>query len=330
MTPSLPLPKPKRPRERIVLPGGAGYLGRLVTNYFVRQGYEIVVLTRRALPDQEGVRYAAWDGETLGDWAQYFEGAAAIINLAGRTVNCRYNAKNRQEIYDSRLRSTQVVGEAVARCASPPQLWMNSSSATIYRYADDRPMDEATGEIGTGFSVDVCRKWEKTFFDAPAPHTRKVALRSAMVFGRGEGGVFQACENVVKRGLGGTLGSGNQMVSWIHHLDFARSLHWIIEQEELQGPINIASPSPLPNREFMRTFRAMCQQKVGLPAARWMLEIGALFLQTETELLLKSRWVVPGRLRDSGFQFLYPEWSRALEDIVRGADPGALPLSQEA
>lgn len=304
----------------LVLPGGFGYIGRLLTDYFTRAGYSVIILSRQPRTADSSARIVRWDGETLGDWANEFENAAAVINLAGRTVNCRYNTVNRQQIYDSRLHSTHVIGEAIARCASPPKIWINSSSATIYRHALDRPMDEATGEIGTGFSVDVCQKWEKTLADAPTPHTRKVALRSAMVFGRGEGGVAEAFLNLTRRGLGGTLGDGKQFVSWIHAEDFARSIAWIMAHEDLEGPVNCASPNPLPNAQFMRTLRAVCRQRIGLPAPRWMLEIGAFFLRTETELLLKSRRVVPGKLLASGFTFSYPEIRAALEEIVHGSN----------
>jgi uncharacterized protein (TIGR01777 family) len=175
--------------------------------------------------------------------------------MAGRSVNCRYNEANKREIYDSRLNSTRVIGEAIARCENPPRLWINSSSATIYRHAEDRAMDEATGEIGEGFSVDVCRKWEQALNDSPTPQTRKVALRTAMVFGKDKRGVMDAFLTLAKRGLGGTLGPGNQFVSWIHAADFARATQWIIEHEKLNGPINCASPNPIRNREFMRTLR---------------------------------------------------------------------------
>jgi uncharacterized protein (TIGR01777 family) len=307
-------------RNRIILPGGGGFLGRHLAGFFVAQGYEVVVLSRRARPDVPGNRYLVWDGRALGPWATAFEGARAVINLAGRTVNCRYTAKNRQEIYDSRLQSTAVIGQAIAACAAPPPVWVNSSSATIYRDADDRPMDEATGELGTGFSVDVCRKWEAALDAAPTPRTRKVALRSAMVFGPGEGGVFEAFRRVVALGLGGTLGRGSQFVSWIHVRDFCRAVQFIMEDDRpnpLQGPVNVASPHPVTNRQFMRIFRQACHKRLGLPATRWLLEIGAFFLRTETELLLKSRQVVPGRLLASGFQFEFPDLKSALEDVVR-------------
>lgn len=305
---------PKTPT--IVIPGGAGYLGQTLAQYFMRHSIPVVILSRHVRPAAALVKYVRWDGATLDRWAEEFAGAAAIINLAGRSVNCRYDEANKQEIYASRLASTKVIGAAIEDCAVPPPVWLNASSATIYRHAEDRAMDEATGEIGDGFSVDVCQQWEQAFAAAPTPHTRKVALRAAMVFGRGAGGVFEAFHNIVKLGLGGTLGKGTQFVSWIHAEDFCRAVRCVIEHKELAGAVNLSSPHPLPNAEFMRIFRAVCRQPIGLPAAEWMLEAGAFFLRTETELLLKSRRVVPGRLLAAGFEFRYPTFTDALRAIV--------------
>lgn len=302
--------------QKIVIPGGSGYLGRGLAAYFVERGARVVVFSRSAADEQAGVTTVAWDGRTLGPWAAELEDADAVINLAGRSVNCRYNAKNRRAIYASRLDSTRVLGAAIAQAAHPPKLWINSSSATIYRDAYDRPMDELSGEIGSGFSVDVCQQWERTFFEAPAPHTRKVALRSAMVFGTGRGGVMEAFQMIVRLGLGGTLGSGKQFVSWVHLDDFIASIQWLMDHPALDGPINVAAPNPRTNVDFMRILRLVSGQPVGLPATRWMLEIGAFFLRTETELLLKSRRVVPTRLLASGFQFRYPELYPALDNII--------------
>ncbi len=300
---------------RIIIPGGTGFLGHHVSAYFAAQNYEVVVLTRSPKPDSVA-RQVAWDGAMLGSWAQEFDGAVAVINLAGRTVNCRYNEKNKREIYDSRLRSTAVIGKAIEQCAAPPPVWINSSSATIYRYAEDRAMDEETGEIGEGFSVDVCQQWEKALAEATTPHTRKIALRAAMVFGHGDDGPYAMFHRLVRFGLGGTMGSGNQYISWIHIEDFTRALAWLIAHDELDGAINLSSPNPMPNREFMRLFRAACHQPMGLPATRWMLELGAVFLRTETELPLKSRRVIPRRLLESGFRFEFPTVSKALEHLV--------------
>lgn len=305
----------------IVIPGGAGYLGRLLTAYFTKQGYQIVILSRQQHRGDGLVRHVGWNGQSVCDWAREFEGAIAVINLAGRSVNCRYHAKNKRQIYDSRLLSTKVIGEAISQCTHPPKVWINSSSATIYRHALDRPMDEATGEIGAGFSVDVCLKWEKTLTEADTPQTRKIALRSAMVFGPGSGGVMEAIHRIVKLGLGGKQGAGNQFMSWIHAEDFARIVDWLIEHDGMEGAINCSSPNPLPNAEFMRILREVCRQPIGLPAARWMLEIGAFFLRTETELMLKSRRVVPGKLLQSGYCFKYPQLREALNEIVNEEHP---------
>jgi uncharacterized protein (TIGR01777 family) len=301
--------------DRVVLAGGSGFLGRYLARFFAVSGRDVVIVSRRECAPATRVRWAPWDGVTLGDWRRELDGATAVVNLAGRSVDCRYDERHRQEIYDSRLRTTAVLGEAIAGCAAPPAVWINSSSATIYRDARDRPMDEATGEHGKGFSVDVCEQWEQTFFEAPLPPVRRVALRSALVLGPGEG-AMAAFERIVRLGLGGTLGRGDQMVSWVHVEDFARSVEWLLTHP-LDGPVNCAAPGPLPNREFMAALREAYRQPVGLPAAEWMLEIGAFFLRTETELLLKSRWVLPRRLLEAGFEFRYPDLTSALAQLTR-------------
>ena len=303
---------------KIVLPGGSGYLGRQLEEYLQRNGYEVVVLSRNGDGGDGAARVVRWDGRTAGPWAGELEGAAAVVNLAGKSVNCRYHAANRQAIYASRLESTRAVGEAVGRCEQPPPVWINASSATIYRHAEDRPMDEATGEIGDGFSVDVCHQWERMLWDAPAPGTRKVALRGALVLGPGSGGVMDVFLRLARLGLGGTMGNGRQYVSWVHAEDFCRAVEWILGHAELEGPINCAAPNPVPNRELMATLRKVVGRRVGLPATRWMLEVGAFFLRTETELILKSRRVVPRRLLESGFEFHYPELEAAVRQIVGG------------
>ena len=291
-------------------------MGRPLATHFAEQGCEVVVFSREARGGNGAIRCVPWDGETLGPWAAEFEGAAAVINLSGRSVNCRYNAANRKAIYDSRLNSTRIVGAAIARCVNPPPVWINAASATIYRHAEDRPMDEATGEIGAGFSVDVCQKWERTLAEASTPHTRKVALRSAIVFAAGAGGVMDVLLRLTRLGLGGTMGNGRQYVSWVQGEDFCRSVQWIMEHSELEGPVNCAAPNPIRNRELMALLRKVLGVPVGLPATKWMLEIGAVFLRTETELILKSRWVLPGKLLASGFSFRYPEIEGAVRQIV--------------
>ncbi len=266
-----------------------------------------------------------WDGKTLGDWTSSLEHADVVINLAGRSVNCRYTPGNRRAIKDSRIQPTLLLGQAMTGLVHPPRLWMNASTATIYRHALDRPMDERTGEIGGNehdtpstwrFSIDVATGWEEAFFRAVTSQTRKIALRSAMVMTPDRGGVFGELLQLVRLGLGGTAGSGQQFVSWVHGQDFLRSIEFLIAHEEFEGPVNIAAPNPLPNREFMGALRRAWGTPIGLPAPRWMLELGALFLRTETELILKSRRVVPGRLLQVGFGFQFPSWPAAAEDLV--------------
>jgi uncharacterized protein (TIGR01777 family) len=303
--------------HRIVIPGGTGFIGRKAARHFAALGWDVVVLSRN--PEElpiSGVRTLPWDGRTLGTWAVEIDGAAAILNLAGRSVNCRYHARNKREIYASRLESTRIIGEAIAAAQAPPPVWLNSASATIYRHAEDRPMDELTGELGKGFSVDVCKKWEAALEAAPAPRTRKVALRSAMVFGTGSDGVYGAFRRLARIGLGGTLGPGTQFVSWIHETDFLNAVVWLIDHSTLSGVVNLASPNPMPNREFMALLRREARGlPFGLHADPLMLEIGAFFLRTETELLLKSRRAIPTRLLEDGFTFRYPTLPEACREI---------------
>ncbi len=311
--------------KKIVIPGGGGFIGRHLTRYFADKGWEVVVLSRRRNERQEGARFVWWDGANLDAWVDELEGSDAVINLAGRTVNCRYNKKNRRQIYESRQSSTEVIGEAIADCAAPPSVWFNASSATVYRHSLDRAMDEATGDIDLvepgkprdkwEFSVDVVNRWEAALFDAPTPDTRRIAMRLSMVFGSGKGGVYEAFRSIARFGLAGTQGPGNQYVSWLHVVDFLRMIDWCIENENLEGTINMCSPKPIPNREFLKALREASGARFGLPATSWMLEIGAFFMRTETELLLKSRRVVPGRLIDSGFTFDHPNWPDAAKAI---------------
>jgi uncharacterized protein len=304
---------------RIVIPGGSGQVGTILARHFHAQGHHVTVLARSKHAAPWPV--VMWDG----DWTSTLDGADVLINMSGRSVNCRYTAKNRAEIKESRVATTHLLGQAVTRLAHPPRLWMNASTATIYRHALGRPMDEATGEIGGKeddapstwrFSIDVATSWEQAFFSANVPNTRKVALRSAMVMSPDPGGVFDQLLRLVRFGLGGAAGSGQQFVSWIHDTDFLRCIDYLIAHEELDGPINLAAPNPLPNCEFMQALRQAAGVAIGLPSTRAMLEVGALFLCTETELILKSRRVVPGRLLQSGFRFEFPDWPRAANDLV--------------
>ena len=308
---------------RIVIPGGSGQVGKVLARHFHSQGHHVTVLARE--PKAAPWQVLPWNGRDLESWANAIDGADVVINLAGRNVNCRYTPANRREIVDSRILSTRVVGQAIAQAAKPPTLWMNASTATIYRHALDRPMDESTGELGGNepnapstwrFSIDVATSWEAEFFSAVTPATRKIALRSAMTMSPDPGGIFDTLLKLVRVGLGGKAASGKQFISWIHENDFVRAIDFLIEHHELDGRINVCSPCPLPNKDFMRVLRNAWGTQIGLPATRWMLELGAVFLRTETELILKSRRVVPQRLLDAGFIFNFADWPNAADDLV--------------
>jgi len=309
---------------RIVIAGGSGQVGQILARHFHSHEQTVTVVARHVRPQPWST--VPWDGQHLGDWANELDGCDVVVNLAGRSVNCRYNEANRREIKESRIVTTQLVGAAIARSSKPPKLWMNASTATIYRNAMDQPMDDITGEIGGNepgipstwrFSYDVATSWERAFFEAETPHTRKIALRSAITMSPDRGGAFETLLNLVRLGLGGSSGTGEQFVSWIHDVDFVRALEFLIARTDLDGCINITSPKPLPNRDFMAALRRAYGVPVGLPATDWMLEIGAFFLRTETELILKSRRVVPRRLIDAGFEFQVPDWSTAADDLVQ-------------
>lgn len=306
--------------KRIILAGGSGFLGGVLAAHFQKIGCEITVLTRSPQAARTGIRTVLWDARTPGDWASELEGAAAVINLAGRTVNCRYTARNRRLILESRTLSTQAIGEAIHRCKIPPPVWLNASTATIYRHTFGPPWDESgeiagTPEAKDEFSVAVASAWEKALNDAPTPRTRKVALRAAMVLGLDPNSVFPALRRLARLGLGGRLGHGRQYVSWIHETDFCRAIESLVIHNHFSGPVNLCAPNPVTNAELMQTFRETCGLPFGLPAARWMLEAGAFVLRTETELLIKSRRVIPRRLLASGFTFDFPFLKQALENL---------------
>jgi hypothetical protein len=308
---------------KIVIAGGSGQVGTILARHFHSKGHSVVVLTRRPL--EVPWRTVHWDGCTLGDWVHELDASDVLINLAGRSVNCRYGKTNRRAILDSRVLSTQLLHHGLAALKTPPTVWLNASTATIYRHALDRPMDEETGELGGGesgapdtwnFSIQVAKAWEQVFFSRLTPRTRKVALRSAMTFSPDRGGVFDTLLNLVRHGMGGVISPGTQFVSWIHEVDFIRSIEFLIERTDLAGAVNLASPSPVPNRQFLSSLRTAWGTRIGLPITRWMLDLGTFLLRTESELVLKSRQVVPGRLLRAGFQFMYPEWPDAAQDLV--------------
>lgn len=309
---------------KIVIPGGSGQVGALLVRAFSAEGHEVVVISRSF--ESALARTVAWDGKSDGAWAREIDGADVVINLAGRNVNCRYGAANRRTILQSRVDSVRAVGRAIVAAQRPPRVWLQASTATIYAHTLGRPNDEATGVIGGDepdapdtwrFSIEVAKAWEESAVDFKLPGTRLVLVRSAMTMSPDPGGVFDVLLGLVRRGLGGASGDGRQYVSWIYDRDFVQAVSWLIDHPELAGAVNLSAPEPLPNAEFMRALRTAWGMPVGLPASRWMLELGAVVLRTETELVLKSRRVVPGRLVQSGFAFEFPSWPAAAADLCR-------------
>lgn len=309
--------------KRIILCGGSGQVGQLLARHFVDVGADVVVLGRS---EHDGAgRFVAWDGKTLGDWQREVDGADVVINLAGRSVSCRYTDENLAQMLASRVDSTRVVGRAIAAAASAPRVWLQMSTATIYAHRFDAANDEASGVIGGdepdvpaywANSVNIAVEWERALAAAPTPNTRKVAMRTAMVMTPDRGGVFDTLLGLVRKRLGGRLAGGRQYVSWIHGRDFVRAVELVIARDDMDGAINFAAPAPLPQAEFMAALRRAAGVRVGLPATRWMLAIGAWLMRTDSELVLKSRRVVPLRLIEAGFEFEFADWSTAATDLV--------------
>jgi hypothetical protein len=309
---------------KIILPGGTGQVGAMLARAFTRDGHEVVILGRKPRPNPVH-RTIKWDARTLGPWCAELEGADVVVNLAGRSVNCRYTAANRRAIVDSRVESTRIVGEAIRRAARPPRVWLQASTATIYAHRFDAPNDEATGLLGGSepgvpetwrFSIEVATGWERTALEAqPLPQTRLVLLRSAITLSPDPGGAFALLLLLVRLGLGGRAGNGRQYISWIHEVDFVRAIQWLIGHDTESGPVNLAAPNPLPNTDFMRALRQAWGAPIGVPASNWMLEMAAVVMRTETELILKSRRVTPGRLLQEGFTFQYPDWPEAAAEL---------------
>jgi uncharacterized protein (TIGR01777 family) len=297
--------------QKVVIAGGTGFIGQYLDRAFTDRGWKVKLISRKGAAGPDDISWS-----DLAGIQQALENASLLINLAGKSVDCRYNKRNKAAILHSRTSTTRVLGEAIEKCANPPGLWINSSTATIYRHAEDRPMTEAEGEIGSGFSVNVARSWEKRFFDFKPAKTRQVALRMAIVLGNG-GGALVPLRRLVQFGLGGKQGNGRQMFSWIHIEDLYRVILFCLEEEALSGVLNCSAPSPVSNAGFMRELRRQLRVPFGLPSPAFLLTIGAFFIRTETELILKSRWVIPDRLSSSGFSFRFPDLHSALTDLFK-------------
>jgi uncharacterized protein len=309
---------------KVVMPGGTGQAGNILAKAFHSAGHEVVILSRKTVPAPW--RVTPWDAEALGDWKKEIDGADVVINLAGKNVNCRYTAENRRLIMESRVRSTRAIGEAIALAANPPRVWLQASTATIYAHRYDAANDEIAGIIGGSepnaphkwrYSIEVATEWEKALTQSATPRTRKLALRTTMLMSPDRGGIFDVLLTLVRFGLGGASGNGRQYISWIHDRDFVRAVFWLLDKPEIKGAVNLAAPTPLPNADFMRALRKAWGIPIGFPATSWMLEIGAVFLRTETELVLKSRRVIPTRLLNSGFTFQFSNWQDAANDLCQ-------------
>ena len=300
--------------KKIVIAAGTGFLGSVIVDYFQSQCDEIVILTRGKSKVVGKIKYVNWNAKTFSGWENELEKADVLINLSGKSVDCRYNDANKAEILNSRIDSTKILTQAVLHCQQPPKHWLNSSTSTIYRFSLDKQMDETTGEIGDDFSMNVAKAWEKVFFEAETPNTMKTALRTSIVLGK-KGGAFVPIRNLTKLGFGGKQGKGNQFISWIHETDFARALEFII-QTQMAGVVNIVSPTPTPNKVFMQMLCKKLKVPFGFPISETMLELGAKIIGTETELVLKSRNVIPRRLAENGFEFKYGELEKAFEQLI--------------
>lgn len=301
--------------KKLIIAAGTGFLGQVLINHFKNSYSEIVVLTRGKSEVKNKIKYVNWNAKSFSGWEKELENAEVLINLAGKSVDCRYNEKNKNEIYSSRIESTKILNEAVLQCENPPKHWLNSSTSTIYRFSLDKQMDEKSGEIGNDFSMNIAKSWEKTFFETKTPKTKKTALRTSIVLGK-NGGAFVPLKTLTKLGLGGKQGNGNQFISWIHEEDFARAIAFVIENK-LENEINIVSPKPIRNATFMTKLRKAVGVPIGISQPKWLLEIGSFVINTETELVLKSRNVIPKRLLENGFAFKYDSIEKTFENLVK-------------
>jgi uncharacterized protein len=300
---------------KIIIAGGSGYLGKVLARFYQSIASEIVILSRQTEKPVDNIRFVYWDAVHIGDWMNELESADMLVNLTGKNVNCRYNEKNKNEIISSRVDSTKVLGDALRLLKTPPRLWIQSSSATIYRHSQDKLMTEKEGEIGDGFSVDVCRQWEAAFNRIALPTTRKVMLRTGIVLGKKDGAMPRLV-NLAKMGVA-KLGHGRQFVSWLHERDFAKAIEWIRTHPHIEGIFNCTSPQPIANSDFMNALRLQMQVPLRFAVPQWALAMGAFMIGTETELILKSRKVYPQRLLDNGFVFEFPDLKSALGDLCQ-------------
>jgi len=301
--------------NKLIIAAGTGFLGQVLVHKFKDKFDEIVILTRGKSKTIDGIKYINWNAKSFSGWENELENATVLINLAGKSVDCRYTKENKKEILWSRIQSTRILNKAVLNCANPPKHWLNSSTSTIYRFSLDKQMDEVDGEIGNDFSINVALSWEKAFFKTETPNTLKTALRTSIVLGE-NGGAFIPLKTLAKTGFGGKQGKGNQFVSWIHEEDFANAIEFVI-QREIVGIVNVVSPEPIRNADFMQKLRKAVGFPFGIPLNTFLLEIGSFIIRTQPELVLKSRNVIPKRLLDNEFKFKFGDIDEAFKDLLR-------------
>ncbi|MES2545420.1 MAG: TIGR01777 family oxidoreductase [Bacteroidota bacterium] len=301
--------------KKLIIAAGTGFLGKVLVNHFKDKFQEIIILTRGKSEILDNIKYVNWDARSFSGWENELENASVLINLAGKSVDCRYNDANKKEIYNSRIDSTKILNQAVLNCKNPPLHWLNSSTSTIYRFSLDKEMDETDGEIGDDFSMNVAKSWEKEFFETDTPNTLKTALRTSIVLGK-KGGAFVPLKTLAKMGLGGKQGNGNQFISWIHEKDFARAIEFVIDTK-LLGVVNIVSPKPIRNQDFMKILRKSVHCPIGIPMPKGLLKFGAKIIKTEPELVLKSRNVIPKRLLENGFEFEFGNIENSFENLLK-------------
>lgn len=299
---------------KIVIAGGSGFIGKQLARHFSKN-HEVVILSRDAGSIKPNVRTVQWDARNLGAWVDELNNCSAIINLAGKNVNCRYTPGNKKEILESRTLSTKILGKAVSLLSRPPKVWIQMSSATVYRHSLDKPMDETFGETGSDFSMDVVKEWERVFNELDLPQTRTAIMRTSIVLGEGSG-ALPPLTNLVMFGLGGRQGTGSQMVSWIHIEDVVGIVDWMIAGNA-RGVYNVTAPQPISNSQMMKTLRTACGMPIGLPSPEWLLNLGAKLIGTEPELVLKSRWVIPKRLLQEGYRFKFTSIEAAANDLIK-------------
>lgn len=310
---------------KIVIAGGSGQVGKVIACHLTARNHQVVVLSRRSLQKHPWTT-VLWNGTSLGPWVSELDGADVVINLTGKSINTRYTEKNRQQILESRTQSTALIGEAIRSCQTKPRLWMNASAAGIYRHSFTETFDEQTTDFGGRgepvpetwqFAAEVCKAWENAFWESDVPGVRKIALRTSLLLSPDPGGVFDILVQLVRKGLGGKQGNGKQFVSWMHDHDYARAVEFLIEHEEISGPVNMSAPQPVSNADFMRDIRNADGFGLGFPAPEFAIKLGALFMRTESWLVLKSVRAVPGVLQDANFEFMNPEWTPAARNLAR-------------